>query len=79
MFGLCLTLPVDYTSAGDVTAKVTSLVLGVGYLVGAGGPVAIGWLVDLLGGFTLAFWALTGVCILLLVATSGLHPGREIV
>ncbi|WP_311173418.1 CynX/NimT family MFS transporter [Halobellus ordinarius] len=79
MFGLCLTLPVDYTSAGDVTAKVTSLVLGVGYLVGAGGPVAIGWLVDLLGGFALAFWALTGVCILLLVATSGLYPGREIV
>lgn len=53
-FAMLLTLPVDLCEEAGTVADVAMWMLGLGYVVAAGGPLAIGALRDLTGGFEAA-------------------------
>ncbi|UPM44986.1 MFS transporter [Halocatena salina] len=77
-FTLGLTLPVDYAPTPDTAGLLSSVVLGVGYLIGAFGPFVIGWMRDLTGGYQVPFSGLAVLNIIMLVGAIGFHPDRTI-
>lgn len=73
-FTLGMTLPLDNTDSPAEANAWNAFVLMVGYVIAAGGPLAVGRLRDATGGFTLGFQCLTGVGLLMLALTPFLGP-----
>ena len=55
LFPLLLTLPLDLADSAFEATDLTAWMLGIGYLMSAVAPVAVGALRDLTGGFDVAF------------------------
>jgi CP family cyanate transporter-like MFS transporter len=77
-FALALTLPVDYAPTPDAAGQVSSVVLGVGYLVGSLGPFIVGWIRGLTGSYQLPFLGLAVISVVMLVGAMGFRPDRTI-
>lgn len=78
LFNLALVLPIDYAPTPDSTGQVSSMVLGVGYLLASVGPVVVGWLHDFLGGYKVSFLTLVGTSVIMLGVSLRFRPGDEI-
>lgn len=76
LFTLAMTLPVDLAVDTDAAGRLTSLLFGVGFTVGAIGPFAVGGLRDLLGSFTLAFAGLVATATFMTVIATRFGPTR---
>lgn len=77
VFPLALTLPLDYARMPAELGPLTAMTLGVGYLLGSLGPLGLGTLSDLTGGYRLPFAALASVAVIMLIAALiGLKPHR---
>ena len=73
-FTLAMTLPLDNArSDGEATAW-NAFVMLVSYLVGAIGPVLVGFLRDVSGSFQMPLWALVAVSAAMLATTPFLRP-----
>lgn len=75
---LGLLLIVDTTRTQPDAARLGAMVLLVGFLAGAAGPVVLGVLRDLTGGFTAGYAVMLGLTIALLACTPVYRPGRTI-
>jgi CP family cyanate transporter-like MFS transporter len=78
LFALILTLPVDLASNAAVADRLTPMMLGVGYIAGSTGPLAIGWVRDSLGSYVPSFVGLVGLTLLMLALTNWFRPNRTI-
>jgi CP family cyanate transporter-like MFS transporter len=63
VFPLTLTLPLDVAADADEAGALSTWTLGLGFALSALGPVLVGALRDLSGGFTLPL-AVLGFCAL---------------
>jgi CP family cyanate transporter-like MFS transporter len=77
LFALALTLPIDAAARPAEVGPLTGLMLGVGYLVTAVAPVAMGAARDVLGSFTASLGLLV-VAATLLVGLSSLVSGSRL-
>lgn len=75
---LALVLIVDATTTQADAARLGAMVLLVAFLAGATGPVILGLLRDLTGGFTAGYSVMLGLAVLMLAATVVYWPGRTI-
>ncbi|MFB6196363.1 MAG: CynX/NimT family MFS transporter [Haloplanus sp.] len=78
LFALSLTLPGDYASTPAATSRLTSMVLGVGYLLAAAGPFLIGVLRDALGSYDVAFASLVVLSVALLAVSTRFRPATRL-
>jgi MFS transporter, CP family, cyanate transporter len=76
LFPLTMTLPLDAAKEPAQVAALTGMMLGVGYTLSSGGPLALGAVRDLTGGFSAVLWMLAGASGLLLLVNSSLSPER---
>jgi MFS transporter, CP family, cyanate transporter len=77
-FTLSMTLPLDNTADMHEANAWNAFVLTVGYLVAAAGPLLVGYLRDVKGGFGLPFMILVGVAIIMLAVAPFLQPHKTI-
>jgi CP family cyanate transporter-like MFS transporter len=77
LFALAMTLPIDAATRPAEVGPLTGLMLGVGYLVAAVAPVAMGAARDALGSFTASLGLLV-VAAALLVGLSSLVSGPRL-
>ena len=75
-FGLALTLFGLRSPDSDTTAALSGMAQGAGYLIAATGPLAVGLLHDLSGGWFVPLILILGVCAAQLVA--GVLAGRPV-
>jgi len=75
---LGLVLILDVTESQGDAARVGAMVLLVSFICGAIGPVLLGLLRDVTGGFTVGFTVLLALAIALLCSTGAQRPGRTI-
>ena len=78
LFALILTLPVDLAQDAEVADRLTPMMLGVGYIVGSTGPLAIGWVRDSVGSYEPAFVGLIVLAIGMLAMTGWFRPSRTV-
>jgi len=78
LFALVLTLPVDYSSSPEATDRLSSLVLFGGYIIGAIGPPATGWMRGLTGAYMLPFLILAGVSLSMILVGVLLRPDADL-
>jgi CP family cyanate transporter-like MFS transporter len=78
IFALSLTLPVDYAPDPDAADRLTSIITGIGYILIAVGPFAVGAIRDVSGGYQFSLLVMTIFSIVLLIATVFLRPDRSI-
>lgn len=76
-FTLAMTLPLDNAESVGEADVWNAFVLTVGYLVAAGGPLAIGALRDLNGDFQPSIWLLVMAAAVMLAVTPFLQPHRR--
>jgi MFS transporter, CP family, cyanate transporter len=75
---LGLVLIVDSTTTQADGARLAAMVLLVAFLAGALGPLVLGVLRDLTGGFTAGYSVMLGLSVLTLAACALYRPGRTI-
>lgn len=75
---LGLLLIVDTTTTQPDAARLGAMVLLVGFLAGAAGPVVLGLLRDLTGSFAPGYTVMLVLSLLLLACTGAYRPGRTI-
>jgi len=75
-FTLGMTLPLDNAENSDEANAWNAFVLLFSYFFAATGPVVVGFLRDLTGGFQISLWLLVGVSTVMLVVTPFLRPYR---
>ena len=75
-FTLAMTLPLDNTENADEANAWNAFVLLVSYVVAASGPLLMGYLRDVTGGFHLSLWLMVGVSVVMLGTTPFLKPYR---
>jgi MFS transporter, CP family, cyanate transporter len=75
-FTLGMTLPLDNTADMHEANVWNAFVLTVGYLVAAAGPLLVGYLRDVEGGFGLPFTILIAVAVIMLAVSPFLQPHR---
>lgn len=75
---LGLLLIVDSTSSQPDAARLGAMVFLVAFIAGAAGPVALGVLRDLTGGFTAGYALMLALSVLMLAMTVVYRPGRKI-
>jgi CP family cyanate transporter-like MFS transporter len=73
-FTLSMTLPLDNARTHEEAAAWNAFVILISYLAGAAGPVLVGMLRDLNGGFYVSLWVLAGVGATMLAVTPFLRP-----
>jgi CP family cyanate transporter-like MFS transporter len=73
-FTLGMTLPLDNASTPDEANAWNAFVMTIGYFMGAAGPLVVGALRDLTGGFEAPMWTLTAVAVFMLGITPFLQP-----
>ena len=76
LFPLTMTLPLDAAKGPAEVAALAGMMLGVGYVLSSTGPLLLGAVRDLTGGFDAVLWVLVAVSALLLVVDSSLSPAR---
>ncbi|HEY9130851.1 MAG TPA: MFS transporter [Dyella sp.] len=76
-FSLGMTLPLDNASSPDEANSWTSFVLFVGYLLGALGPLTLGFLRDRTGSFQAGLWTLVAAAALMASLAPSLSPARR--
>jgi MFS transporter, CP family, cyanate transporter len=76
LFPLALTLPLDYSPDPDAASRLTAMTLGVGYLLAALGPLAMGALRDTTGSYATSFTALVALTAAMLVSIPTLTPAK---
>jgi MFS transporter, CP family, cyanate transporter len=76
-FTLGMTLPLDNTRTVSEANAWNALMLTVGYLIAALGPLLVGKLRDLTGNYGWSLWLLVGVAGLMLILTPLLKPTRD--
>ena len=74
LFPLVLTLPLDYSPNPDAANRLTAMMLGIGYLLSALGPLAIGALRDATGSYWAPFTALAALGLIMLAGALVLRP-----
>lgn len=74
LFPLGMTLPVDLGADTDAAGRLSAMIFGVGYLLGAAGPLTVGALRDLLGSFVVPFAGLVAVTLAMCVAALRFAP-----
>lgn len=78
LFDLTLVFPIDFAPSSEATGRLSSMVIGVGYLLSALGPVVIGRLRGLTGGYEIPFFVLVGICVVMLAISPRFQPGETI-
>jgi CP family cyanate transporter-like MFS transporter len=73
-FTLAMTLPLDNAANAEEANAWNALVLLFSYIVAAAGPLLMGYLRDVTGGFHVAQWLMVGVSVVMLAATPFLQP-----
>jgi MFS transporter, CP family, cyanate transporter len=76
MFPLVMTLPIDVGKRPTDVAAVTGLMLGVGYVIGAIGPILLGAVRDATGGFTTTLWLIAASAAILFSLCASMTPER---
>lgn len=76
MFPLVLTLPLDVSHRPDRVGSLVGMMLGVGYVISAASPFALGAVRDATGSFHGAMWSLVAVGAILLLAMLPLSRER---
>ena len=76
LFPLTMTLPLDAADGPAEVAALAGMMLGVGYVLSSAGPLLLGEVRDLTGGFNAVLWVLVAVSALLLIVDSSLTPAR---
>jgi CP family cyanate transporter-like MFS transporter len=76
LFPLALTLPLDYSPDQDAASRLTAMTFGVGYLLAALGPLAMGALRDTTGSYATPFAALVALTAAMLVSIPTLTPAN---
>jgi CP family cyanate transporter-like MFS transporter len=76
LFPLTMTLPLDAAEGPAEVAALAGMMLGVGYVLSSTGPLILGAIRDLTGGFNAVLWTLAGVSAVLLLVDSSLSPAR---
>lgn len=76
-FTLGMTLPLDNASTPEEAGAWTAFVMLQSYLIGAAGPLLMGYLRDSAGHFQSALWLLVAVGMLMLIVTPFLQPYRN--
>ena len=76
LFPALMILPLDVADDPANVGAVAAMMLGVGYTLGALGPLILGALRDLSGDFTASLWLLAGVIALVGGLCATLSPDR---
>jgi CP family cyanate transporter-like MFS transporter len=76
MFPLVMTLPIDVGKRATDVAAVTGLMLGIGYTIGAIGPILLGAARDATGTFTTTLWLIAGSAAILFSLCASMTPER---
>ena len=77
IFSLVLTLPIDYSVDADAAGKLSSIVLGGGYIIGATGPVVVGWVRDWLGSYQSPLLMLIWLCVIMSIVALKFRPDAQ--
>lgn len=67
LFPIALMLPIDETNNAQEASSWSAMTQSGGYILGALGPLAIGWLHDLTGSFVQAFYGLAIIIVLQII------------
>jgi CP family cyanate transporter-like MFS transporter len=76
LFPLTMTLPLDAADRPAEVAALAGMMLGLGYAISSAGPLVLGAVRDLTGGFDAVLWVLVAVSALLVLVDSSLSPAR---
>jgi CP family cyanate transporter-like MFS transporter len=76
LFPLTMTLPLDAADGPAEVAALAGMMLGLGYVLSSAGPLVLGAVRDLTGGFKAVLWVLVAVSALLVLVDSSLSPAR---
>ncbi len=76
LFPLTMTLPLDAADGPAEVAALAGMMLGLGYTLSSSGPLLLGAVRDLSGGFDAVLWVLVGAAALLLLVDSSFSPAR---
>jgi MFS transporter, CP family, cyanate transporter len=76
LFPLTMTLPLDAADGPAEVAALAGMMLGLGYAISSAGPLVLGAVRDLTGGFDAVLWVLVAVSALLVLVDSSLSPAR---
>jgi MFS transporter, CP family, cyanate transporter len=76
LFPLTMTLPLDAAEGPAEVAALAGMMLGLGYTLSSTGPLLLGAVRDLSGGFNAVLWVLVAVAALLLLVDSSFSPAR---
>jgi len=76
LFPLTMTLPLDAADGPAEVAALAGMMLGLGYVLSSTGPLLLGAVRDLTGGFDAVLWVLVAMSALLLVVDASLSPAR---
>jgi CP family cyanate transporter-like MFS transporter len=76
LFPLTLTLPLDAAERPAEVAALAGMMLGLGYTLSASGPLILGAVRDLSGGFDAVLWVLVAAGAVLVLLDSSFSPAR---
>jgi CP family cyanate transporter-like MFS transporter len=76
LFPLTMTLPLDAADDPPTVGALAGMMLGIGYTLSAGSPLALGAVRDLAGGFGPVLWVLVGTAAALVVVDASFSRGR---
>lgn len=67
LFPIALMLPIDETNNAQEASAWSAMTQSGGYILGALGPLALGWLHDTTGSFVQAFYGLATIIVLQII------------
>ena len=76
IFPALMILPLDVADDPASVGAVAAMMLGAGFTLGALGPLMLGGVRDLSGGFTASLWLLAGVVVVVGAICAALSPTR---
>ena len=76
LFPLTMTLPLDAADGPAEVAALAGMMLGLGYTLSSTGPLLLGAVRDLSGGFNAVLWVLVAAAALLLLVDASFSPAR---
>ncbi len=76
LFPLTMTLPLDASERPAEVAALAGMMLGFGYVLSSTGPLVLGAVRDVSGGFNAVMWVLVAAAALLFFVDSSLSPRR---
>jgi CP family cyanate transporter-like MFS transporter len=76
LFPLTMTLPLDAAEHPAEVAALAGMMLGLGYTLSAAGPLVLGAIRDLSGGFGAVLWVLVAAGALLVLVDASFSPAR---